>query len=66
MFYTVILTTTQAVFAYDTIDAATEKFHTELAYAINQQFDCTCVIMDKHGAIYKTEEYHVPAAPAEE
>ena len=56
MFYCIIITDTQAIFGYDTIEAATEKFHHELAYAINQNIECTCVVMDKHGAVYRSEE----------
>lgn len=57
MFYTIIITDTQAIFRYDTQAAATEKFHSELAYAINQNLACTCIVMDRHGAVYKSEEY---------
>ena len=57
MYYTIIINSTQAVFAYETLAAATEKFHTELAYAMNQSIPCTCVVMDKHGAVYRSEEY---------
>ncbi len=57
MFYTIIITDTQAIFAYSTQAAATEKFHTELAYAYNQHIATTCIVMDKHGAVYKSEEY---------
>ena len=56
MFYCIIITDTQAIFGYDTIEAAIEKFHHELAYAINQNIECTCVVMDKHGAVYRSEE----------
>ena len=66
MFYCIILTDTQAIFAYETQAGATEKFHTELAYAYNQGISCTCVVMDKHGAVYKSEQYIAPMEVAEE
>ena len=66
MFYCIILTSTQAIFAYSTQAGATEKFHTELAYAYNQGISCTCIVMDKHGAVYKSEEYTAPMEVATE
>lgn len=66
MFYTIIITETQAIFRFETITAATEKFHTELAYAMNQNIACTCMVMDKHGAVYRSEEFTPVTAPAEE
>ena len=63
MFYTIIITDTQAIFRYDSLTTATERFHTELAYAMNQNIACTCVVMDKHGAVYRSEEF-VPVTEA--
>lgn len=60
MFYTIILTDTQSIYGYPTKEQATERFHSELAYAYNQHIACTCVVMDKAGAVYKSEQY-VPA-----
>ena len=60
MFYTIVLTDTQAIFSYDTQAAAFEKFHNELAYAYNQGISCTCIVIDRHGAIYRTEENTAP------
>ena len=57
MFYTIIINDAQAIFAYETLDAATEKFHSELAYAINQNNTCTCMVIDKDGAVYRSEKY---------
>ncbi len=57
MFYAIIITNTQAIFGYETLEGACEKFHTELAYAYNQHIATTCIVMDKHGAVYKSEEY---------
>ena len=66
MFYTIILTDTQAIFAYETQAAATEKFHTELAYAYNQGLSCTCIVIDRNGAVYKSETYTAPMEVATE
>ena len=66
MFYCIILTDTQAIFAYSTQAAATEKFHSEMAYAYNQGITCTCVVMDRNGAVYKSERYTAPMEVAEE
>ena len=57
MFYCIILTDTQTIFGYETKDEALEKFHTELSYAYNQHIACTGIVMDKHGAVYHSEEY---------
>ena len=57
MFYTIVITDTQAIFAYPSLTAASEKFHSELAYGMNQNITTTCVVMDKNGAIYKSEQY---------
>ena len=57
MFYCIIITNTQAIFAFPTLTAATEKYHSELAYGMNQNITTTCVVMDKNGAIYKSEQY---------
>lgn len=66
MFYAIIITDAQAIFRYETITAATEKFHTELAYAMNQNIACTCMVMDKHGAVYRSEEFTPQAETTEE
>lgn len=62
MFYCIIITNTQAIFAYPSLQAATEKFHTELAYGMNQNITTTCVVMDRHGAVYKSEMYTAETA----
>jgi len=66
MFYTIIITDTQAIFAFSTQAGATEKFHSELAYAYNQGISCTCVVMDGNGAVYRSEHYTAPMEVAEE
>ena len=65
MYYTIIITDAQGIFCYDSLSAATEKFHYELSYAMNQRITCTCVVMDRHGAIYRSEEF-VPTAESTE
>lgn len=66
MYYTIIITDAQTIFRFDTIDGAIEKFYYELAYAMNQRINCTCLVIDKHGATYKSEEYVVAVAEPEE
>ena len=57
MFFTIIITDAQAIFRYDTQAAATEKFHSELAYSMNQNRKCMCMVIDEHGAVYRSEEF---------
>jgi hypothetical protein len=58
MFFTIVIQfNAQSIYRYETITQAKEKFHTELAYAYNQNLKCTCVVMDEHGAVYKSEEF---------
>lgn len=57
MYYTIIITDTQAIFRFENLTAASEKFHAELSYAMNQGIACTCVVMDRHGAVYRSEEF---------
>lgn len=66
MFYAIIITDTQAIFRYETFTAAAEKFHQELAYAMNQGLNCTCVVMDRHGVVYRSEEFVATVEPAAE
>lgn len=66
MFYTIIITDAQAIFRYDSLTTATERFHTELAYAMNQNIACTCVVIDRHGTVYRSEEFTPVVEPAEE
>lgn len=65
MFYTIILTDTQAIYAYPSMTAATERYHSELAYAMNQNFNCTCMVIDKQGAVYKSEMFTAEVAEQE-
>ena len=56
MFYTIIITDAQAIFAYPTLAAASEKFHSELAYALNQGIACLCMVIDADGAVHRSEK----------
>ena len=56
MFYTIILTDTQAIYAYPTQEQAEERFHSELSYAYNQHILCTCMVIDKDGAVFESKK----------
>lgn len=65
MFFTIVIQyNSQAIYRYNTQTQATEKFHTELSYAMNQNLKCMCIVIDEHGAVYKSEEF-VPAVEPE-
>ena len=67
MFYTIIMKSdSQAILKFDTQAAATEKFHSEMAYAYNQGISTTCVVMDNAGAVHKSEQYIAPMEAATE
>lgn len=57
MFYLVIMQNdeTQAVFRYDTLDAALAAFHTELAYRGDGRNKTVCVILNRIGEAVKRE-----------
>lgn len=57
MFYTIIVTNAQTIYAFPTKTQAIERFHSELAYAMNQNIKCMCMVIDEHGAVYKSEEF---------
>lgn len=48
---------TQSFFAYETMPQAVAAYHTEMAYANANNITKTCVVMDNHGAVYRSEEY---------
>lgn len=60
MYYTIIITDTQAIFRYALPVQAFERYHSELAYAMNQGIPCTCAVMDRHGVVYESKEF-IPA-----
>lgn len=61
MFYEIEITDdTQVIYRYDTLEQATEMFHNTLYYHMNQRHNCTCIVMDKSGAVYRSERYIVP------
>lgn len=63
MFYTEIITDTQALFRYDTYPQAMEKYHNELAYAYNQSIHIVAIVQDSHGAQMHHEEYTPAVEP---
>ena len=62
MFYLVIIQndTTQAVYSYETLDAAISMFHTELAYRGDGRNRTVCVILNKNGELVKREFWERP------
>ena len=56
MYYLVIIQndTTQAVYSYETLDAAISMFHTELAYRGDDRNKTVCVILNKKGELVKS------------
>lgn len=62
MYYLVIIQndTTQAVYSYETVDAAMSMFHTELAYRGDGRNRTVCVILNKNGELVKREFWERP------
>lgn len=62
MYYLVIIQndTTQAVYSYETLDAAISMFHTELAYRGDGRNRTVCVILNKNGELVKREFWERP------
>ena len=46
---------TQALFAYDNIDNALEKFHDELRYHAETRSSTLCIVFDQSGGIIRNE-----------
>ena len=65
-FYLVIIqnNASQAVYAYDSYDAALVAFHSELAYRNESRTSTVCVILDENGNTQKKESWS--ASPAED
>lgn len=68
MYFLIEITTTdkiaKAVYQYDTLDDAVANFHSKMG---SQMKSAACqhelvVVMDEHGAVYKSEEYTKPVA----
>lgn len=57
MFYLAIMQNdeTQALFRYDTLDAALAAFHTELAYRGDGRNKTVCAILNRIGEVVKRE-----------
>lgn len=68
MFYLVIIqnNTTQAVYPYDTLDAAISMFHTELAYRGDGRDKTVCVILNQKGELVKRELWERPLEQVQE
>lgn len=68
MYYLVIIQndTTQAVYSYETLDAAISMFHTELAYRGDGRNKTVCVILNKKGELVKRETWEKPTNGEEE
>ena len=68
MYYLVIIQndTTQAVYSYETLDAAISMFHTELAYRGDGRNKTVCVILNKNGELMKRETWERPVSSEEE
>lgn len=66
MFYEIEITDdTQAIYKFDTLDGATERFYNTLYYHMNQRHNCTCIVMDSNGAVHRSEKHTAPL-PEEE
>ena len=72
MYFVIEITTTDSiakgVYQYDTLDAAIANFHSKLGSWMKNE---TCqaelvMVIDDAGAVYRSEKYTKPAAPAEE
>ena len=66
MYYLAIVQngTTQALYAYNTYDAALAAYHSELAYRAEGRTSTLCVILDAYGNTMKQEFWS--ATPAED
>lgn len=57
-FYAIIIKAdSQAIFRYDTVEGACDKYHTELAYGYNVGIPTTCMVVDGMGTVIKCESY---------
>ena len=59
MFYLVIIQNdaSQAVYKYDTLDAALAAFHAEMAYRADGRNSTVCVILNRIGEVIKREDW---------
>ena len=67
MYYVLIVQnkTTQAVFRYDSIEAAQAKYHEELAYRAEGRTSTDCAILDETLRVVIKENYTAPTTDAE-
>lgn len=65
MYYLVIIQndSTQAIYAYQTLDAALAAFHSELAYRAEARTKTVCSILNNLGELIKREAYVKEVAP---
>lgn len=68
MYYLVIVqnNNTQAVYAYNNLDAALAAFHSEMAYRAEGRTSTKCAILDESMYIVKSETYTKEPEPAAE
>lgn len=59
MYYLVTIQndSSQAIFAYESRDAALSAFHSELAYRADARLKTVCVVMNNDGDVIKKEVY---------
>ena len=68
MYYLVIIQndSTQAIYAYQTLDAALSAFHSELAYRDESRTKTVCSILNNVGELIKREHYVKEVIPSPE
>lgn len=54
---------TQALFAYETLDAALAKYHSELAYRGEGRTSTKCTILDNNLQAVRNDSYIAPVQP---
>lgn len=52
---------TQALFAYETLDAALAKYHSELAYRSSERKSTKCTILDSNLQSVRNDLYIAPS-----
>lgn len=64
MYYLIIIqnNNTQAIYRYDSLDAAMAAYHTELAYRAEGRASTKCAILDSDMRIVRSEVYTAPVS----
>lgn len=57
---------TQALFAYNTLDDALTRYHSELAYRGEGRTSTKCAILDENLMVIRNESYSAPVQAVEE